>query len=363
MTENAQAPRNARIEALRLLAILGIAIFHTFQPWFSAATTGAWPASSGTLAALGCISLLGAYGNHVFFLISGLFLIPRAAGRAQEPDYWRSQARGALRRAAAVLLTVALYVAGALALNEWVVPLEGVSLSDPSWILTWFEFIWVYLVVVLATPLIGWVWRRVGRPVPVVWALAACVFAVNAYIAFVSPGEEVRDLLEWRKLMSAVSYLVAFLAGGALAERRIGRPGLALACCAALSLALELAAALDANTGLLAALSFKSTSALSFALAVCSVSLAAARPDDGVPRRAGALVRRLASSILGFYVAQSLLSPLWMPVGLDVCATALVRGEGVMLLAGVIWSAVLLAVLLAFDQLVRIPLLRAVRIR
>ena len=73
---------------------------------------------------------------------------------------------------------------------------------------------------VLATPLMGWVWRRVRRPVPVVWALVACVFAVNAYIAFVSPGDEVRGLLEWRKLMSAVSYLVSFLAGGALGELR-----------------------------------------------------------------------------------------------------------------------------------------------
>ncbi len=354
MTENAQAPRNARIEALRLVAILGIAVFHTFQPWFSAATVDAWDVwvtSPGTLATLGCVNLLGSYGNHVFFLISGFFLVPRAAVRSGEPGYWREQARAAARRSVAILLTVALYVLGALAIDAWVVPIEGISLESPLWIFSWLEFIWVYLVIVLATPLIGWAWGRVRRPIAVVCALAACVFAVNAYIAFVSPGDEVRDLLEWRKLMSAASYLVAFLVGGALA------------CCSALAVGAEAAAALAGNTNLLVALSFKSTSALSFALAACSVAVASARSDDRMPARASALLRRLASSILGFYVAQALLSPLWRSFGWDLCLAALDHGELSLLAAGVIWSAVLLAVLLAFDQLVRIPLLRAVRIR
>ena len=354
MTENAQAPRNARIEALRLVAILGIAVFHTFQPWFSAATVDTWDVwvtSPGTLATLGCVNLLGSYGNHVFFLISGLFLVPRAAARSGEPGYWREQARAAARRSVAILLTVALYVLGALAIDAWVVPIEGISLESPLWIFSWLEFIWVYLVIVLATPLIGWAWGRVRRPIAVVCALAACVFAVNAYIAFVSPGDEVRDLLEWRKLMSAASYLVAFLVGGALAERRLPRPGVALACCSALAVGAEAAAALAGNTDLLVA------------LAACSVAVASARSDDRMPPRLSALLRRLASSILGFYVAQALLSPLWRSFGWDLCLAALDHGEAAFLATGVAWSLVLLAALLAFDQLVRIPLLRAARIR
>ena len=106
--------RNPRVEALRLVAIVGIAIFHTFQPWFEAATDGSWAASPLTLVAVGLISLLGAYGNHVFFLISGFFLVPRAAARSGEPGYWREQARAAARRSVAILLTVALYVLGPL---------------------------------------------------------------------------------------------------------------------------------------------------------------------------------------------------------------------------------------------------------
>ena len=175
--------------------------------------------------------------------------------------------------------------------------------------------------------------------------------------------DEVRDLLEWRKLMSAVSYLVAFLVGGALAERGLPRPGIALACCSGLAVAVEAAAALAGNTDLLVALSFKSTSALSFALAVCSVAVAAARADDRMSPRLSALLRRLASSILGFYVAQALLSPLWRSFGWDLCLAALDHGEAALLATGVVWSLVLLAALLALDQLVRIPLLRAARIR
>lgn len=163
--------------------------------------------------------------------------------------------------------------------------------------------------------------------------------------------------------MSAASYLVAFLVGGALAERRLPRPGAALACCSALAVGAEAAAALAGNTDLLVALSFKSTSALSFALAACSVAVASARADDRMPPRLSALLRRLASSILGFYVAQALLSPLWRSFGWDLCLAALDHGEAAFLATGVAWSLVLLAALLAFDQLVRIPLLRAARIR
>lgn len=37
MEKTVKKPRNPRIEALRLVAIVAIAVFHTFQPWFAAA--------------------------------------------------------------------------------------------------------------------------------------------------------------------------------------------------------------------------------------------------------------------------------------------------------------------------------------
>lgn len=363
MSESTARPRNLRIEALRLVAIAGIAVFHTFQPWFSEATDGSWAAGPPALAALGCVNLLGAYGNNVFFLISGLFLVPRAAAAASAPGYWSSQGRALARRALVIGATVALYGVLALAVSAWVTPLSGVSLSDPGWLLGGLEFIWVYLACMVATPVIGWVWRRVARPRAAVVAILACVFAVNAYIAFVSPGSDVRGLLEWRKLMSALTYLAAFLAGGALGEKNLARPGRALAASCAAALLLEGAAAAAGSTWLLEALSFKSTSLLSFALAAASVALAAQgrpTPGDTPARRA---VQLLAPSILGFYVIQSMFYSLWRPVADAACEAGLIAcGAAGMLLAGTAASLAVLVVALLIDRAVRVAPLRALRL-
>ena len=372
-----KAPRDARIEALRLAAIASIAVFHTFQPWFAAATDGSWTADAPTLWALGLISLLGAFGNHVFFMVSGLFLVPQAARAAHEPDYWLTQARRTARRAATILASVVLYAALALAVNAWVTPVDGVGLDKTWWLLGGLEFIWVYLMLIAATPVMGWVWARVRKPEAVVGALAVAVFALNAYIAFVSPGEAERGLLEWRKLMSAVSYLVAYLVGGALGARRTrlleeghdSRPGLLgsplpLTIALAASATVEAVAACSNNLGLLAALSFKSTSVLSFALAtgaVCAVTGPHRNADR--PSRAAAAVRWPTPAILGYYISQSMFAGLWRPAFEDICAGALDAGGPLVLLAtGVVASVALLAVVLVVDRLVRVNLLRQVHL-
>ncbi|MBM6775150.1 acyltransferase family protein [Olsenella profusa] len=356
------AARNPRIEALRLVAIVGIAVFHTFQDPFAAATSGAWAPGAPALLALSCVSLLGAYGNHVFFLISGFFLVPRAAARAHDATYWRDQAHATVRRALPILATVALYALVALAVDAWVLPIESVGLNRTGWLVGGLQFIWVYLAVVVVTPVIGWVWARVSRPRAVVAALVVVVFAVNAYIAFVSPGGEERGLLEWRKLMSAVSYLVAFLAGGALAEKGLPRPLLLLGVCGALALLAEGAAALSGNLALMDALSFKSTSLLSFALAVCSLAVAA-RPATGGHPRAAALACWLTPSILGFYVAQSMFSQVWHPAAEQLMTAAgQAAGAAGALGAGAAASVALLAVVLLADRVVRVPVLRALRL-
>ena len=318
MSESTARPRNLSIEALRLVAIAGIAIFHTFQPWFAAATDGTWQAGAPALAALGCVSLLGAYGNNVFFLVSGFFLVPRAARAAGEPGYWGRQMRALGRRALVIGASVALYAAIALAVSAWVVPLDGVSLGQAGWLLGGLEFIWVYLACVAAVPVIGWTWQRVRRPRAVVAALVAAVFAVNAYIAFISPGSEVRGLLEWRKLMSAVTYLVAFLAGGALGEKNLARPGRALA------------------------------------------AQGRAVAADTPARRT---VAALAPSILGFYVMQSMFFSLWRPVADAACDAGLAAGgQAGLLAAGTVASLVLLCIMLLLDRATRVPLLRALHL-
>ena len=82
-----KASRNTSIEALRLVAVAGIAIFHTFQWTFQAVCTGlpeyaplaVFPYSG----ALGFINLLGCWANEVFFMISGYF--PYSLGGTRPP--------------------------------------------------------------------------------------------------------------------------------------------------------------------------------------------------------------------------------------------------------------------------------------
>lgn len=357
MSHKPAARRNPRIEALRLLAIAGIAVFHTLQPWLEMAGYGWWDPRPHVLFSLGVVSLLGSYGNHVFFLISGLFLVPRAAEASTEPGYWGDQLRRTGRRALAILASVALYAACALAVSTWVSPIAGVSLHEGGWLVGGLEFIWVYLVLVAACPVMGWVWRRTRHVAVVVGALVACVFAVNAYIAFVSPGEASRGLLEWRKLMSAVTYLVSFLVGGLLPRVSPARARAALACCAGVTLLVEASAAWAGDVALVQALSFKSTSLLSFGLAAASVAVAAAPRPEREPGPAGALALRLAPSILGFYIMQSLFLPLWQPVLTQACQWALDRSGEALLVAGTLLSLVLLALALLVDRVVRVPLL------
>ena len=396
--------RNASVEALRVIAILAIAVFHTFQdPFYSLVESVSQQGAAGlaqiaglavgdgtvlvpgvpALWVLGCISLLGAFGNHVFFAISGCFLIPGAAERSTRPGYWSDELRRFARRAKPIIATVAFYAVIALALSATVLPMPGISLARADWLVGGLQFIWVYLVLVAAAPVMGWVWRRCPGRLAVVAVLAVAVFALNAYIAFVSPGEVERSLLEWRKLMSAVSYLVSFLAGGALGElKRSGSPFLAgrlprfgLTACIGLAVAVVGVAACVGDARIVYALSYKSTSLLSFALALTSLGFALTVPHSR-PRPSDGLVRRAARGTLGFYTAQSMASAAWHPCAEAAMASAYGLGEGLalgmcqapgadaaagfaaMVGTGAAWSLLFLAALLLFDLAVRAPLLR-----
>lgn len=387
-----KAPRNIRIEALRLVAICSIAIFHSFQPLFAhmtelmgpglvpsagdaASLVAATPAVAGLL---GFINLFGAYGNCVFFAISGLFLIPSAARASRETGYLRDQLARTARRAAVILLSVALYAVVALIVSARVVPLPGVSLHETGWLIGGLEFIWVYLAMLVITPLIGWLWERCRARVGLTALIVAAIYLINAYIAFVSPGNEVRGLLEWRKLMSAASYGAAFIAGGALSDV-LGKNALsyraataALAGAASLSLVGEIWLAANGRGDLMVATSFKSTSAISFVLAWLSLAVAA-HPE--APRKdhpmAAPLITRAAGSILGFYIAQSMFYALWRRAVDALMSLAFAGGSSLsatigvidLVAAGIAGSLAVVAILIAVDALTRMPLLRLVRLQ
>lgn len=354
-------PRNPHIEALRLVAIVAIAVFHTFQPWFEAATSPSsqlalsfpWLASPGCLTALGFINLLGAYGNHVFYLISGYFLLPSAiSGRPLKTG----------RKVMVILVSVVFYAALALLLSQFV-PMDGISLGETGWLLGGLEFIWVYLALVLATPLMAHVARKLPHWRRAVIVLAFAVFCLNAYIAFFSPGEADRGLLEWRKLMSAVSYLVAYLTGAALSSCQMdpAKTRTFLAGSILTSVAILGCLAMTRRPELVAATSFKSTSLLSYVLATASLAHAAQKPCEGT--KVPSWLMTAASCILGFYISQSMTSDLWRPVFEAICSMAAGNGgAAALVLCGVALSLADVVLVVLFDALTRRRLLKALKL-
>lgn len=360
--------REPRVEALRLVAAASIAVFHTFMPWFYELThcygLGAYIVDNPVATPLlGFFNLLGAFGNNVFFFISGLFLVPAAARASLQDGYWAAQRAKTAERVKHILATVVLYLTLILGVSTFVAPIEGVSLAKLPSLLVWLEFIWVYLALTALAPAIGWAWARLRHPKAIAAAIIALVFAVNAYIAFFNMGDLDRDLLDWRKLMSAVTYFAAFVGGAVLADARL-RPGAAAALLTAtigVSLCVECKLAWSRELLLMYATSYKSTSALSFAMAAAAVLFA--RRCDGKKGARLEPATRFSPSILGFYILQSLTSPLWQPAFRGLLEDVYLMPQTTsceMLAAGVGLSLALLAGLLVFDRAFRLRLFAAI---
>ena len=399
-----RAVRNVRVEAMRLAAIVGISLFHTMMPWTAQALCdpaagcsriGDLLGSDPTvLAVLGIIALMGAWGNHVFFMISGFYLIPSLARRSKQAGYWRDALRGTVRRVLVIAVSVVLVAVVALAFDAWVMPLVNVHLVW-QWTLG-IEFVWLYAAFVAVAPVLACLLRRVPARVRVAVAcmLVVALVMVNGYVAFVSPGDAAtRGLADWRKWMSAITYAVSFAIAGVAGMSGAPRPAdlprwrhrwmKALVAVSAVVLTVEAVAAIRRDVTLIAQLSYKSTSAASMALAflpvmVCasgsgggSVDLARASREAGTSGSVAArTVTWLASGILGFYIAQSVFGTVAMDVAIQGLLADATRwaasGGGAaglwLLAAGTAVSVGHVAVVAVLDGLIRRPVLRTLRL-
>lgn len=378
-TQSRARTRILSVEILRVVSMLGIAVFHTFKPWFEQLTTGDManvhlpvdPLMLGSLMhpipllVLGFIDQLGAWGNHVFIMISGCFLLPRAIEYASSDGADASQRQQTARRAKHILFTVGLYAACALLVDTIYPDVTSASLESTTWLTQGLQFIWVYLVIVVACPLIARVWRHCRRPEMLLAATALFVYAVNLYIAFVSPGSSERSLFEWRKIMSAVTYGLSFVIGGWIAMRCQERSGkdkksslLVLLLSVTVTILIEAYAALKGDLLLLDALSFKSTSLLACAMATTALAFALSVPRElgAMHPRVSSLIAFSTSGMLGFYVLQSLFSYGWHTISNDMLAQALSFGVLPFLAAGLVFSVTLFLVLVTIDTFVRQPL-------
>ena len=321
-----KASRNTSIEALRLVAVAGIAIFHTFQWTFQAVCTGvpeyATLAAFPHSGALGCINLLGCWANEVFFMISGYFLIPSAVRALQNGSSVHDLTCKSLARLKKIVFPTLFYCAVCLLVSMFIYPLPEISLHEIGWLTLGIEFIWVYAASVLLVPVIVLARRQIGsKRVPLVVALLVlATFGINCYIA--AAANEAVGIVLWRKLMSAVTYLVAFIAAGEMrfALEHCNKASAAqkskfvLIGLIAATVALELLLSANSQYDALWTLSYKSTSALSFVLAAASVATAALHQPRRKASAADKTITSLAAGTLGFYAVQSFTCNVWRPV-------------------------------------------------
>lgn len=360
-----KAARNIPIEALRLVAVAGIAVFHTFQWTFQAVCVGAVEyaplAMSPYSGVLGFINLLGCWANEVFFMISGYFLIASAASAWDGGATWKSQMQRTAQRLGKVIMPTAFYCLAALAWSTVVSPIPDVTLNTHYWYTLGLEFIWVYAATVFMAPWFGLAKSRLSQKTytTTVIAVGILVFVVNGYLAAMS-ATSAGEFSWLQKLMSATTYVVAFLIGGLLRDvtdamdsDRAGALGMrSLVTVLALVTILEGALSFTGNLTAMAVLSYKSTSLISFALAAASLLFAATRRSvSGNPRTAGVTVI-LSTATLGFYVMQSLTSSLWRPIFNTLLANILVSQNSpaaICIVTGTVISIVFALVLLIID--------------
>lgn len=360
-----KAARNISIEALRLVAVAGIAVFHTFQWTFQAVCVGAVEYAPLAMfpysGVLGFINLLGCWANEVFFMISGYFLIASAARTWDGGATWKSQMQRTAQRLGKVIMPTAFYCLVALAWSTVVSPIPDVTLNTHYWYTLGLEFIWVYAATVFMAPWFGLAKNRLPQKSYTATVIAVGIFAfvVNGYLAAMSAtsGGEFSCL---QKLMSAVTYAIAFLIGGLLRDvtdamdsDRAGALGTrSLVTVLVLAIILEGALSFTDNLTAMTILSYKSTSLISFALAAASLLFAATRRSaSGNSRTAGAIVT-LSTATLGFYVMQSLTNSLWRPVFNTLLANILVSQNSpaaICIITGTVVSIIFALALLNID--------------
>ena len=312
-----KAARNISIEALRLFAVAGIAIFHTFQWTFQAVCTGlpeyAQLAAFPYSGILGFINLLGCWANEVFFMISGYFLIPSAVRALQNGSSALDLTRKSFARLKKIVLPTLFYCAACLLVSMYVYPLPEISLHEIGWLTLGIEFIWVYAASVLLVPVIALIRQRIGskRAPFVVALLVLTTFGINCYIA--ATANEAAGIVLWRKLMSAVTYLVAFIAAGEMRfvlechgnASGAQKSKIVLIGLVAAAIALELLLSANIQYDALWKLSYKSTSIISFILAAASVAAAVLHQQRHEVPAVNKTIVTLAAGTLAFYAVQS----------------------------------------------------------
>lgn len=245
----------------------------------------------------------------------------------------------------------------------FVYPLPEISLHEIGWLTLGIEFIWVYAASVLLVPVIALIRQRIGskRAPLVVALLVLATFGINCYIA--ATANEDAGIVLWRKLMSAVTYLVAFIAAGEMRfilechgnASGAQKSKIVLIGLIAATVKLELLLSTNSQYDALWKLSYKSTSVISFILAGASVAAAALHQPRHKVSAADKTIMSLAAGTLAFYAVQSFTCNVWRPIfdkAIYTMATGIQTGEprpAAAIFLGILMSLCLALALLLMD--------------
>lgn len=279
-----------------------------------------------------------------------------------------------VQRLGKVVFPTAFYCLVALVWSTVVSPIPDVSLGTHYWYTLGLEFIWVYAATVCLAPLFGLAKSRLSKRsyAATVIIIGILAFVANGYLAAMSSANG--GEFSWlQKIMSAATYVVAFLVGGLLRDvtdamdsGRVRSLGMrSLIAVLAIVIILEGTLSFTGNLAAMATLSYKSTSLISFALAAASLLFTATRNNaSSNPRVAGVIVT-LSAATLGFYVMQSLTSSLWRPIFSAMLANILVAQSipaSICIATGTAISIVFALTLLVVDA-VRSQIVRSLKQR
>lgn len=281
-----------------------------------------------------------------------------------------------LDRLKKIVLPTLFYCATCLFVSMYVYPLPEISLHEIGWLTLGIEFIWVYAASVLLVPVIALMRQRIGskRAPFVVALLVLATFGINCYIA--ATANEAAGIILWRKLMSAVTYLVAFIAAGEMRfvlechgnASGAQKSKIVLIGLVAATIALELLLSANSQYNTLWKLSYKSTSVISFILAAASVAAAALHQPRHKVTAADETIISLAAGTLAFYAVQSFTCNVWRPIfdnEIYTMATGIQTGTprpAAAILLGILMSLCLALSLLLVD-IVRRAVVEAIKAR
>lgn len=296
-------------------------------------------------------------------MISGYFLIPTAVRALQNGSSARGLTLKSLDRLKKIVLPTLFYCATCLIVSMYVYPLPEISLHEIGWLTLGIEFIWVYAVSVLLVPVIAVIRQQIGskRAQFVVALLALATFGINCYIA--ATANEAAGIILWRKLMSAVTYLVAFIAAGEMRfvlechgnASGAQKSKIVLIGLVAATIALELLLSANSQYDALLKLSYKSTSVISFILAAAAVAATALHQPRHKVTAADKTIISLAAGTLAFYAVQSFTCNVWRPIfdkAIYAMATGIQTGDpypAAAILLGILMSLCLALALLLVD--------------